>query len=188
MLRYVVILCVALYVFYVVAPTGPGLGPTGGTEVPHRAAGDAPPEEIVLETGETWTVDRVIRPGDPAPDPTRPVAAGFEPAPTDPGAVQPVARPEETQPAPETAAIETPEPVDTAEPPPSVAAGRLYVTGDRVNLRAGPSTAFEVVTALDLGTPVDVLGAAEDNWFEIEDVLSGARGFMSGDFLSPEAP
>ena len=64
----------------------------------------------------------------------------------------------------------------------------LYVTGTRVNLRAGPSTDNPIVAALTQGTATELVAEAPDGWFEIRDPTTGATGFMSGDFLSPTPP
>jgi hypothetical protein len=100
---------------------------------------------------------------------------------------EPEAAPE---PAPEPAAIAEPEPVVPAEPEPAPqpeAAPRLYVTGSMVNVRAGPATVYDVITALPHGAPVTDLGDAGEGWRIIQ-LDSGEIGYMSGDFLSPEAP
>lgn len=64
---------------------------------------------------------------------------------------------------------------------------RLYVTGTRVNMRSGPGTGNAVVAALDRGTEVEALGEAAGDWVEIR-TAAGERGFMSNQFLSPDAP
>jgi hypothetical protein len=63
-----------------------------------------------------------------------------------------------------------------------------YVTGSRVNLRAGPSTSDAVVARLARGAETVVLAEAGEGWFRIRDLDTGAEGFMSGDFLSVDAP
>ncbi|MCI2399697.1 SH3 domain-containing protein [Aliiroseovarius subalbicans] len=69
----------------------------------------------------------------------------------------------------------------TAEVVPSIPV--LYVTGSKVNMRAGPSTGQGIVTALVRGTAVDDLGAAGDGWTQIRVVETGERGFMASRFL-----
>lgn len=62
----------------------------------------------------------------------------------------------------------------------------LYtVTGTRVNMRAGPSTANPVVGALALGSVTEALGPEIDGWVEIRDLDSGVSGFMATRFLNP---
>jgi len=62
-------------------------------------------------------------------------------------------------------------------------AERLYVTGSRVNLRAGPSTRDAVVGSVAYGEAVDVLGYADDAWAEVR--VEGRAAFMSRRFLAP---
>lgn len=64
----------------------------------------------------------------------------------------------------------------------------VFVTGTRVNLRDGPSTDNAVVDQLARGTEAEVLGEAGDGWLQIRAVATGAEGYMSGNFLSPERP
>ncbi|WP_185968459.1 SH3 domain-containing protein [Paracoccus sp. M683] len=63
----------------------------------------------------------------------------------------------------------------------------LYVTGNRVNFRAGPSTNDRVIGALQSGSPVEVLGETTGGWVQLRDT-QGRQGYMSGDFLSPDRP
>jgi uncharacterized protein YgiM (DUF1202 family) len=63
-----------------------------------------------------------------------------------------------------------------------------YVTGTRVNLRAGPSTLDDVVAQLARGTKAVVLDDGGGGWLQIRDLDTGVEGFMSGDFLSADAP
>lgn len=63
----------------------------------------------------------------------------------------------------------------------------LYVTGSRVNFRAGPSTGDRVIGALDGGSAVEALGATDGAWVNIRDG-NGRIGYISGQFLSADAP
>ena len=63
----------------------------------------------------------------------------------------------------------------------------LYVTGTRVNFRAGPSTSDAVIGALNGGSPVEALGEPSGGWVNIRDA-QGRSGYMSADFLSSERP
>lgn len=63
----------------------------------------------------------------------------------------------------------------------------LYVTGNRVNFRAGPSTSDLVVGALQAGSPVEALGPETGGWINIRDA-QGRAGYMSAQFLSPNRP
>jgi uncharacterized protein YgiM (DUF1202 family) len=62
---------------------------------------------------------------------------------------------------------------------------RRYVTGSRVNLRAGPSTEFDILTSLAYGAEVDLLAAPEASWARIR-AADGTEGFMSRRFLAEE--
>lgn len=63
----------------------------------------------------------------------------------------------------------------------------LYVTGNRVNFRAGPSTNNSVVGALLGGSPVEALGPETAGWINIRDA-QGRVGYMSAQFLSANRP
>lgn len=60
----------------------------------------------------------------------------------------------------------------------------LTVSGDRVNLRAGPGTDHGVVGALTRGTAVTAVGPTTGAWVEVRDA-SGMQGFIAAQFLSP---
>lgn len=70
-----------------------------------------------------------------------------------------------------------------AEPAP---ADHWYVTGSRVNLRAGPGTTNPVVRVVTRGTPAEVL---EDhgNWRRIR-LTDGGSGWIHGKFLGERQP
>ncbi|KIT17987.1 SH3 domain-containing protein [Jannaschia aquimarina] len=59
------------------------------------------------------------------------------------------------------------------------------VTGSRVNLRSGPSTANGVVDSLVRGTVVEPVGEPVNGWQELRDVSTGVTGFMAARFLEP---
>lgn len=63
----------------------------------------------------------------------------------------------------------------------------MYVTGNRVNFRAGPSTNDRVIGALLLGSPVEALGETDGGWMQLRDA-QGREGYMSAQFLSPNRP
>ncbi|MDB6178572.1 SH3 domain-containing protein [Paracoccus sp. Z330] len=63
----------------------------------------------------------------------------------------------------------------------------MYVTGNRVNFRAGPSTNDRVIGALVLGDPVETLGPTDASWINIRDT-GGRIGYMSAQFLSNTNP
>jgi hypothetical protein len=95
-----------------------------------------------------------------------------------------------TIPEPEPVIPPEPEPVATPESEPETAPDTateavLYVSGERVNVRAGPSTDFAVITALVRGAPVVDIGPAGGSWREIR-LDTGETGYMSADFLSSD--
>lgn len=58
------------------------------------------------------------------------------------------------------------------------------VSGNRVNLRDGPSTTFAVVTQLSEGVEVEVLDDLGDGWVNLRVLDSDTTGWMSDDFLT----
>ncbi|MEP3298481.1 MAG: SH3 domain-containing protein [Pseudoruegeria sp.] len=64
----------------------------------------------------------------------------------------------------------------------SNAADIWYVSGNRVNMRSGPSTQNQVVAALARGTATELLGRT-GGWVHIRDLNSGNTGYMSANFL-----
>lgn len=106
-------------------------------------------------------------------------------------AAEPQPQPASTPPAPtpEQQVLAAAEPEPAPDPVPDlVPAAYLYVTGTKVNLRGGPSTAFGVLAALTRGTRVEDLGDASDGWRAVRLAETGETGYMAGRFLSTEAP
>ncbi|MEJ2001957.1 MAG: SH3 domain-containing protein [Maritimibacter sp.] len=111
--------------------------------------------------------------------------------PADASAAEPEPEPEaQAEPPVEPAAEESFLPAEddptfmpTPEPAPTLPE-ELYVTGTKVNMRSGPSTANSVIGALVEGTVVSDLGDAGDGWRQIQ-TEAGEIGFMSSDFLAP---
>lgn len=181
MFRLGLILAAAIYGAMVILPSGTddlpdrAQAPEQADPGEARRASRPDPSEIsslTIENGETWQIDRVIRLQEPPAD------AANDPQGT----------------AAETLTTETGTDAAVAE---ALAAGDnetgsdatlLYVTGDRVNLRTGPSTDNDIVRALTRGTAAELIATADDGWLEIRDTETGAQGFMSGDFLSTQAP
>lgn len=78
----------------------------------------------------------------------------------------------------------------TPEAPQTIAEAEgpvLYVTGASVNFRSGPSTNDRVIGTLETGAPVEALGPPDAEWVQIRD-MDGRIGYMSGQFLSEDAP
>ena len=59
------------------------------------------------------------------------------------------------------------------------------VTGDRVNMRAGPSTEFGVITQLVRGQEAEVLQDPGTGWVEIRVSGSGEVGWMADWLMAP---
>ncbi|MEH6788269.1 MAG: SH3 domain-containing protein [Paracoccus sp. (in: a-proteobacteria)] len=117
---------------------------------------------------------------DPAP---RPAPEVVEAAAQTPQKVQEFPGPP-LQPSPEYAG-RTPQ--DPAQAPPGTQGPVFYVTGNRVNFRAGPSTGDRVIGSLSQGAAVEVLGPTDDAWINIRD-SDGRVGYMSAQFLSQARP
>lgn len=83
----------------------------------------------------------------------------------------------------------TPDQDGDIPPPPQIGSDGpvMYVTGSRVNFRAGPSTGNAVIGALSRGAAVEVLGPVDAAWVNIRDA-QGREGYMSGKFLSTDQP
>lgn len=56
------------------------------------------------------------------------------------------------------------------------------VSGNRVNVRGGPSTDFEIVNRLERGDAVEILEDTGNGWVRMRPVDGGAEGWMA-DFL-----
>ncbi len=128
--------------------------------------------DVVVSAPIATPVARQVQISVPAITPT-PITPA-EPSPVVPVATQP---PQNTPPI-------TPEPT----PVPTASLPTLFVTGSRVNMRAGTSTREAVVAKLTRGTAVEFLGPAAAGWSEIRVLETGARGFMASQFLSPTQP
>lgn len=75
-----------------------------------------------------------------------------------------------------------------APAPESTAIAELwYVSGTRVNLRAGPGTGNAVVGQLALGEAAEVLGD-QDGWYQIRTADGAVTGWIYGKFLSETKP
>ncbi|MFW5654859.1 MAG: SH3 domain-containing protein [Roseicyclus sp.] len=182
MIRLTLILAVVIFAVLVLVPhetevTGTGPGPAGTTAAPptgpepgdDQALREGPDGRLVLRTatGEDLPIDLVVEPADLAQ--------------AERGADAPAAAVSGAQPpAPETAEAEAEAPAPAPD-----GATRLRVTGDRVNLRAGPSTGNEVLAALTLGTEVELIERVADGWAHLRVPDTGLTGYMSGDFLEP---
>jgi hypothetical protein len=127
----------------------------------------------------------------PEPEPTLPATVeAAEPVPVVPASQQ---TPEQVQRFPGPDLQPSPEHEGrTPVPPPEVAAdaprgAMVYVTGNDVRFRAGPSANDDIIGSLPRGAPVEALGPTDADWVNIRDA-QGRFGYISGQFLSAEAP
>ena len=116
--------------------------------------------KLVYENG-SWIVDQIIRKGD----------FDYQPPQT------PSLDKSEIQ------ALRTPKPSPTPEIDPGNAAGRSAtistpIRGDKVNLREGPATEYDVLRALENGTPLTVIEES-DGWYLVR-CADGLEGYVSG--------
>ncbi len=58
------------------------------------------------------------------------------------------------------------------------------VKGSRVNMRMGPSTDYEVITTLDVGTKLEVLDVNAEGWANVATVDRGIEGWMAERLLT----
>lgn len=144
-------------------------------ETPRPAAQDAGRENFVSAQPESRPAP-IAEAGDPAPELVKASVQTPEKVQKFPG---PPLRP-----SPEHAGRATQEP---AAPPPGAQGPVLYVTGNSVNFRAGPSTGDRVIGALGRGEAVEALGPTDTSWVNIRDT-QGRIGYISGQFLSGDAP
>jgi hypothetical protein len=61
----------------------------------------------------------------------------------------------------------------------------VEVTGNSVNLRAGPSTGDAVLVALVRGEQAELITSLDNGWAQIRTVETGVEGYMADRFLSP---
>jgi len=93
-----------------------------------------------------------------------------EPAATGPTVIRPAPVPADAGPRP-------------TDPTPPPAGDIARVTGTTVNLRAGPSTANDVVGQVTFGQTLRVLDPDRDGWATVENPVTGDRAFIASQFL-----
>jgi hypothetical protein len=152
------------------------------TPAPPTAA-QAPPERVL-----TRLEPETAAPNRPLPRPplnltaVAPTIAPVNTPAPEPASATPSPDPRAERPAPPPAFVPAPPDPGFTPVPPELRM-TLYVTGSRVNLRAGATTASEVRARLPRGTAVTLLGDAGAGWLRIRDG-SGAEGYMSVDYLT----
>lgn len=152
-----------------------------------RDRADAPPAETAADAGAAAAADTT---GESAPDATVTNAAATQPAAIAPDDVEQT--PEKVQDFPGPPLRPSPEYVGTTEQAEAElnapeGADVMYVTGDKVNFRAGPSTNDRVIGSLLRGSPIEALNRTDDGWVQLRDA-QGREGYMSAQFLSSEQP
>ena len=63
----------------------------------------------------------------------------------------------------------------------------LYVSGRRVNMRAGPSTRFQVLGSLKRGTPVELLDDSHPAFWKVKTTFQRTPVWMSRSYLAESA-
>jgi len=58
------------------------------------------------------------------------------------------------------------------------------VGGNRVNMRMGPGTGFDVITTLNPGTKLEILDVNDDGWANVSTVERGIEGWMAERLLT----
>lgn len=82
------------------------------------------------------------------------------------------------------AAVEAP--ADTASDP--LDTKMWYVTGTKVNVRAGPGTSNPVVTQVSFGEAAEILTDTSEDWVQIRPEGGDTTGWIATRFMNPNAP
>lgn len=189
MIKMTITLLVALYATFIIwgepinyaeveaaTDTDPSAIQTGEFDGPIILGNASAPEAAVTRTA---TQDVIV------PDPAVIAASAPEPtttAPTRIGEPVVVSLYRQAEPARELEQTEVPKQDEvSAEPDLDL----LRVTGTVVNMRAGPSSANQVVGSLPRGTVAEAIGAPQNGWQQIRDLASGQTGWMFARFLEP---
>lgn len=91
------------------------------------------------------------------------------------------------KPAPETSAVETTAPLETAPSEESSTAASLevvllYTTTASLNVRSAPTTDGDLLTTLPAGTVLDFVGAYNDEWTIIN--YNGSQAYVASQYIS----
>jgi len=126
------------------------------------------------------TVLNVVQPGPSVDAPPRPSAEPLSiDAPTLAAPTEP-ALPDAIAAAVREASADLAPPPPAAAPEPTV----LRVTGDRVNVRAGPSTRYGIIASLRRDAEVELIDLPSASWAEIRLPEGEGTGYMARSFLS----
>ncbi len=184
MIRLTIVLCAFLYVAMIVGPEMSGPAPDGPVEVNAQSTFDPAALLPTADAGSAMVIPASLSVTPPAAEDTPIVIL------TEDGElieISAVIRPNEVeddviQVARHDLVVE-PAQIDTAP-----ALETVYVTGSRVNLRSGPSTANAVVMSLGFGAEAELIEEMSNGWTHIRDLESGRAGYMAARFLSPTQP
>jgi uncharacterized protein YraI len=158
-----------------------------------------PPTEVTPEIAPTATLipptPTLAEPTVVEPTTSEEVVAPVEASPTvEPSPVEPTAAPTEAPvEATQVPATSTPAPSNTPIPPTATATELPVLTGvvdaqQTINVRSGPGTENAVVTTLEPGTEVRVLGRNSDgSWINIQ-LDDGTEGWVSAELLDIQEP
>ena len=80
------------------------------------------------------------------------------------------------------------ETVNAVQETPDQTATIRFVSSNRVNVRAGPSTQFEVVDQVLFADAVEIIGEPTGEWVHIRIQGDGVDGYMASRFLQVNAP
>lgn len=76
----------------------------------------------------------------------------------------------------------------TTQPPPAPTGNTGTVSTGRLNVRQGPATNFPVITAINRGTVVQLLGRTADNQWLLVQLSGGQQGWVSATYIVPSVP
>lgn len=185
MVRLIVILCLCLFGAMYFIPSG-----DGAIEAAEVAQAEGLPTEIKVASLETERpLLLAAAPVEPNPDVEAAAAKAFPPA-------KRVAKMTSAPIEPEMLAIgksDAPAGYVSKTAAQTIAQAQAsgdvwYVTGSRVNMRSGPSTANGVIVSLGRGAATEMIALEANGWARIRDLNSGQTGYMSSKFLSRSAP
>lgn len=78
--------------------------------------------------------------------------------------------------------------VPPAPQPVPIVSGTAFVTANFLNLRSGPAANFDIVTRLNRGQQLNLVGRnADSRWVQVN-IPGGASGWVSGRYLSSTVP
>lgn len=182
MLRLLILIAVTLVGLYFLT-LAYGVGDSAASDqTPDAASSDTPADTKTVAESAQELIEGVVKEPESNTAEDVPPSDIVQAEDQTPEKVQQFPGPE-LRPSPEYAG-ETPEPAQVL----TTADGDvLYVTAERVNFRAGPSTNDSVIGSLDSGDAVEAIGPTDADWINIR-AANGRIGYLSSQFLSAQAP